>query len=108
MNKPCRGCRKAVHASRNGKEYWNLTAGCENCEKYRKYQDYLESRRKYRHGKKITTINELIACMDKTNYVYWRHKILHRGFVCSWQLQMILNSLRAGVFYEAVIKGEEE
>ena len=68
------------------------------------YQEYLKSRQKYERGKPITSIDGLIRWFENNSFVYLQHKILHRGFVYSWQLQMILKSINAGVFYEANLK----
>ena len=105
MKKPCTGCQHAVRTDWGGKvEYYPKLECGTGCREYKNYQNYLESRRKYRRGKTIRNVEELIKCCEQNNFVYWRHKILHRGFVYSWQLQMIMNSIQAGVFQEAVRK----
>ena len=105
MKKPCTGCQSAQHFPWHEKEYWQPNPLlCRDCQKYRKYQEYLKSRQKYERGKRIETVEELIQWLDKNDFVYWRWKILHKGFVYSWQLQMIMNSVKAGVFKEAILK----
>ena len=106
MKKPCNGCREATSCYVNGKQRWfpYRSMACEDCPKLMKYQEYLKSRQKYERGKPITSIHDFICWFENNEFVYLGHKILHKGFVFSWQLQMILNSINAGVFYEANLK----
>ena len=107
MKKPCRGCIYGAHYSVKGKERWKprwTSSACDDCTKFKKYQEYLKSRQKYERGKPITSINGLIRWFENHGFVYLQSKILHKGFVYSWQLHMIMDAINIGVLYEANLK----
>ena len=107
MKKPCSGCIYGAHYSVKGKERWKprwTSSACDDCTKFKKYQEYLKSRQKYERGKPITSIHDLICWFENNEFVYLQHKILHKGFVYSWQLHMIMDAINAGMLYEANLK----
>ena len=110
MKKPCNGCQHAYAQWPNLKNKGYTPSlwldECCSCEKIKKYNDYLESRRKYSKGDVITDIAELCRRCDEDKFVYWNNKILHKGFVYSWQLHMIMMSLKQGCFRVANLKTE--
>lgn len=110
MKKPCTRCIHAYHSCLRGKERWERGwhEECKTCKDFKRYEKELESRRKYTSGRTITDINDLIHVLERDTYVYWRLKILHRGWVESWQLHSILQSLNAGVFKIAIKKTEDQ
>ena len=55
------------------------------------------SRRKYKVGKKITSLDELI----KQEFVYIYSKIYHQGWWKSYQFNYIIGCLARGVIYKA-------
>lgn len=60
-------------------------------------------RRKYRKGKQITSLDELV----KQEFVYYYDKIYHRGWVGSWQLSWVERMLAHGKLFYAVKEDEE-
>lgn len=62
------------------------------------------SRRKYRPGPKITSLNELM----EQDFVYWHGKITHHSWFCNWQLRMTDQAIKCGVLRQAIkIESEE-
>ena len=55
-------------------------------------------KRKYRQGKQITSLDELV----KQDFVYMHEKITHRGWFQSWQLGYVMRCLERGFLYYAV------
>jgi len=105
MKNPCNRCPNAYEYKTKKRTFWHpQKTVCWQCQQRKEYLYYLESRRKYEKGAVIPDIAKLCECLERDGYVFWRHKILHRGFVESWQLHMILESIKAGVFREAILK----
>lgn len=60
------------------------------------------SKQKYRKGDKITSLDELA----KQEFVYFCHKITHRGWFKSWQFRLAEAYIGRGmVFYAVKIEG---
>ena len=58
MNKPCNKCKKSIKFK--GKCFpSSQEEECRNCNKVKKYYDYLENKRKYAIGEKIKELKEL-------------------------------------------------
>lgn len=62
------------------------------------------SKRKYRKGGKITSLDELA----KQEFVYFFDKITHCGWFCSWQFRLVQRYIERGMLYYAVREGEKE
>lgn len=62
------------------------------------------SKRKYRKGGKITSLDEL----DKQEFVYFFDKITHHGWFGSWQISLAKRYIDKGLLYYAVKNGGEE
>lgn len=62
------------------------------------------SKRKYRKGGKITSLDELA----KQEFVYIFDKITHRGWFGSWQFSLAKRYIDRGWLYYAVKNGGEE
>jgi len=93
----CRICKKEI--------LWR--GYCKDCMENRKedikiYENKLESRRKYKRGKRIWTIEQF----DKCSFIYWHNQIKHVEFVKSWQYRIVLKAINNGWFYEAIKKEE--
>ena len=59
--------------------------------------------KKYQRGEVITDFNEFL----KQDFIYNRHKILHKGWFLSWRLNFAAMQIRQGnIFY--AIKTEKE
>ena len=55
------------------------------------------SKRKYRKGDKITSLDEVA----KQEFVYFYDKITHCGWFGSWQLRFVANYIEQGCLYYA-------
>ena len=63
------------------------------------------SRRKYRPGPKITSLNELM----EQEFVYWNNKITPKGWFQSWQIRMAQCAIDRGIIRQAIkIESEEK
>jgi len=51
------------------------------------------SKRKYKEGKTIKTIDELVTCLNNDKFVYINHKILHREWVLNLQFRYLVYTL---------------
>ena len=60
------------------------------------------SNRKYRPGRKVRGMGELSRLVDRGEYVYWAHKILHFGWVESMQLRSLRYALSGGLLRVAI------
>lgn len=63
-----------------------------------------KSRRKYQQGDRITKLDELV----QEEFVMVHGKVYHRGWVCSWQINLALIYLQQHGCYKAVPIEEEE
>lgn len=61
-----------------------------------------KSRSKYQKGEMITDIQTLVSELDSKGVVFWRFKVLNKAFLQNWQLRIILNSIKLGVFCKAL------
>jgi hypothetical protein len=59
---------------------------------------------KYSKGDPILSLDELV----KQEFVYWHHKITHKGWFMSWQMKMVLDALQQGNVIFKAIKIKEE
>lgn len=55
------------------------------------------SKRLYKKGEKITSLDELMT----QEFVYMRHKITHKGWFSSWQIRWMKNWIDLGWVYKA-------
>lgn len=95
MNKPCSNCNNAKD--------WYLCDFKKECQKFQKYQRFLEKKRKYRPGDQIT---DLEALMSET-FVFWHNRITHISVIKNLQYNVIMRGLEYGAFYRAVKKERE-
>lgn len=89
MKKPCNGC--IFHG-------WEPP--CEYCEEIKKYDAYLERRRKYTKGEKITSLDELAA----QEFAWMFSKPIHRSWFISMQFRTLHTAVKSGGVYYAVKK----
>lgn len=59
---------------------------------------------KYKKGEKIKNIDELL----QQEFVYWKDKIIHKGWFRSWQIGMVDNAIRSGIVCKAIKRSKEE
>lgn len=63
------------------------------------------SRRKYRPGPKITSLNELM----EQDFVYWGNKITPKGWFQNWYLCMANRAIKNGSIRQAIkIESEDK
>ncbi|WP_085833867.1 hypothetical protein [Clostridium merdae] len=62
------------------------------------------SRRKYRKGPKITSLNELM----EQDFVYWNNKITPKGWFQNWIMCMANRAIKNGVLRQAIKVEREE
>lgn len=60
--------------------------------------------RKYKQGEVVTNLNEVIG----EEFIYFNHKIYHRGWFGSWQLRWIEEQIRRGTIKKAIRVEEEK
>jgi hypothetical protein len=64
--------------------------------------------KKYKKGRQITEINDFLNSLNEDNFIYYRHKIYHYGWVISWQLITIHRYLRAKQIWKAEKRNKDE
>ena len=60
------------------------------------------SKRKYKKGERIWTLEEL----DRQEFVFFQNKVYHKGFWQSWQYRWVLEKLKRGQFFKADRAGQ--
>ena len=115
MQKPCNKCEQSVCFTtlKGKKRYYPHPFGyakmmfCDDCEKYKKYQEYLESKRQYIKGDYITSIDEFEE-RNKNGEVlfYWNDCIRHYGWLCSMQFRCLARAIQ-NYHVRAAIKKDE-
>jgi len=58
-------------------------------------------KRKYKPGKRLS-VDEAISLILGEQFVYYRHKICHFGWACSWSLSTIKRAANKGYLREAL------
>lgn len=61
-------------------------------------------RRKYKQGERITGLDELV----QQEFVMVNGKVYHRGWVCSWPINLARNYLQRGCYKAVSISKEQE
>lgn len=87
-----------------GKHLPGYANECENCNKLKKHKEYLESKRKFIVGEKITNLEELLKC----EWVIWHGKTTHIEVIKSLQLRIVMKSLECGLIHKAIKKESED
>lgn len=102
MNKPCNKCEHSMNYKtlKGNKRYspklfGNTKQFCADCEEYKKYQEYLESKRQYVQGDYITSIDEFVErSRNGESLFYWNNCIRHYGWLCSMQFRCLVNAIQ--------------
>lgn len=81
----CEKVTKQFDSDKEAENSWNIST-------------HRPSRRKYRPGPKITSLNELM----EQDFVYWGNKITPKGWFQNWQLHMANMVVRAGYIRQAI------
>ena len=118
MKKPCNGCEFAnnyKYPSGRIKYYPGLykfvdkklkyDTPCRDCEKRKKYDEYLESKRRYVQGEQIKSVQEYLDLKrNGETLFYWRDSIRHFGWLESLQFRVLAHSIENGFVCKAVLK----
>ncbi len=65
------------------------------------------SRRKYRKGPKIETLEAFACRIQEGKPFYWKNKFMAAGYITHWPFTMVLGSIRIGYLWTAEkIEGE--
>jgi hypothetical protein len=96
MNKPCKYCENGLYFL--GKSY--QCSESNECDKFRKYNNHLESKRMFLQGDEIKTADEL----DKQTWVFMNGKIKHIKIIYNIQYGIILTWLDRGMIRYAIRK----
>lgn len=105
MKKPCSDCvfqytgKISLGEDKYRTIHYCKVSECQQEEEMKKYNEYLESKRKYTKGEQIISIDELM----NQEFIYLYHKIYHKGWFQSWQLRSAKNYVDRGI-YKAVLK----
>lgn len=101
MNNPCTQCAHAEHYPRGktGNTQYNLCTK-QGCDKLLKYQEYLVSKRKYKQGEPIFSLDDLLL----QQFVYIFGGIKHIEVVKHLQLSTILSAIKRGGIHKAIKK----
>ncbi|WP_367567270.1 hypothetical protein [Lacrimispora sp.] len=100
---PCRYC--ALSWENKGRHLPSqFDQHCAECENIKKHKEYLKSKRLFKEGAPITSLDELL----KQEWVMWYHQTRHIEVIRHAQLATIMNWLNRGAFHMAVRKESEE
>lgn len=94
---PCRNCEEAFVYKNIHMPGWDCRFGCE---KYKKHQLFLESKRIFKKGERIKNIKELL----ESEWVMWGDKPRHIEVIKRMQLTTILRFIELGYFNKAIRK----
>jgi len=109
MNKPCNKCEYAYsyqYKSGNvryyARDFGEKAKICRECEKYKKYNEYLESRRRYYKGEPIKSVEEYLALKAKGETMFYlRDAIRHYGWIESLQFHTFMGFMNHGTICRA-------
>ena len=94
---PCRNCKHSFFFNGQHTHCWEYVF---DCEEYKKHREYLDRKRKFTKGDRITTIEELL----KQEWVIWVDSTRHIEVIKNLQLSTIIRFLKSGYFYKAIRK----
>lgn len=78
---------------------------CRDCEKRKKYEEYLESRRQYRQGEPIKSVDEYFHLKENgESLFYFRDSIRHYKVIESLQFRTFMSFLNHGYICRAIKK----
>lgn len=103
MKKPCTGCKYSR------KETWEKSSSpnnpimCAGCQKYCDYLKFKESKRKYKAGEVIKSIQEFDEHI-RDGFMYLHGTIKHVGWLTSMQYGLIKSYIARGSFRIAIKK----
>ena len=112
MQKPCNKCKYAYSyktpsgQTRYDSSKWGIVGTvCRECEKYKKYSNYLESRRQYFRGEVITSVDKFLELQRKgEDLFYLNNSIRHIGWLNSMQFRNLTSMITNGRICRAIKK----
>lgn len=104
MKKPCNGC-KLSREDKTEKTVNHVPGDikCLECEQYKKYRQFRESKCTYKKGEQISSITEFEAHIPD-RFMYWNDRVKHCGWLVSLQYRTVQNAIKAGRLYTAIKK----
>lgn len=66
----------------------------------------MPKRNKYRRGRRIRTMCELVKMLEQRKYVFWGMRPTHPSWVLSLQVNYVISQLRRGTFHYAIENGD--
>lgn len=104
MKNPCANCKDAKHfvIGKTKTRHCHYCTASTVCDKYIKYRELLQSKRKYEQGEPISNINELL----EQEFVYVFGGIRHIEVVKHLQLATIISMIFGKRIYKAIKKVE--
>ncbi len=99
---PCRRCSLSEKFKNMHVPSWKPECG--ECEKLKEHRKFLETKRKFKEGAPINSLDELL----KQEYVMWYHQTRHIEVIKHTQLATILHWLNRGAFHMAIRKESED
>jgi len=104
MKKPCSNCVNAQKINRlKSAVYFPYSIVCLNCDKYKKYLRFRESKRMYEAGKPISSMKEFEEHIHD-GFMFYNHKLQHIGWLISMQYRVLQNAVCNGHIYVAIKK----
>lgn len=95
---PCRYC--ALSTEYKGRHSPSWKEQCAECESYKKHKEYLQSKRMFEKGERITTLDEL----KEQEWVIWHEQTKHIKVIMNFPFAMVITQLNNGNFYKAIKK----
>lgn len=74
------------------------------CDKMLKYREHLERKRKFKQGKTIQSMDELL----KQDFVMWYGKTKHISVIFNWQTKFVLDLINSGNLHYAIRKEDNK
>lgn len=96
-NNPCRNCEDSFVYKNRHNPGWNCRF---DCEKHKKHEEYLESKRIFKAGDIINSLEELL----NEEWVMWGVTTRHIEVIKCMQLRSVLKFIRLGYFRKAIRK----
>ena len=97
---PCRTCKFGIYTNSIHRRTRSWREVCMKCEKYDAHQKYLQSKRKFRQGDQITSLEELV----KHEWFIWHGQTKHIEMFRSMSLRTVEQFINNGSIYEAIRK----
>lgn len=67
----------------------------------------MPKRNKYRRGRRIMTVTELVRVLEARQYVFWGSRPTHPGWMLGLQIRYLLGEIRRGNIHYAIENGDQ-